>query len=177
MGAENPWGKYERTAEVPETATPDRSVQFWPLRTPERRKSNSPYPQTSAEKAADDKFWASFPLFEWEEEEEAARREASQWQSVEGRWAANAPKVSTGHAYLHSHTRLQDGRESLLCDTGAVDNATGYDFVRRQSEGAVKHGCETEWTKLYKPKHLSGVGDSAPVCTHSAVVPGVLETG
>ncbi len=81
------------------------------------------------------------------------------------------------HAFLHGATRLPSGEEALLVDTGAVDNASGGDFVYRQKAEAEKHGHQSAIRQLERPKRLSGVGDEAKPCTHQARVPGVLRNG
>ena len=60
-------------------------------------------------------------------------------------------------AYNHSATRLTH-REGLLVDTGAVDDLTGLDFVKRQAEVAQRHGRQVKWEELAKPKRVSGAG-------------------
>ena len=67
--------------------------------------------------------------------------------------------------------------EGLLADTGAVKNVQGLDFVKRQTVDAAKNGYKTQWEKLDKEQHMSGVGDNAKTCTHQATITGVLPNG
>ena len=94
-----------------------------------------------------------FPVFEWDATERENRG-----------------------AYNHSSVRLPYG-EGLVVDTGAVEDLTGLDFIRRQSIAAEQYGHSTAWESLANPKRLSGVGDSTKTCTHQAKVVGALETG
>ena len=101
----------------------------------------------------------TYPIFEWDEDDEDEKGKES------------------ALAYQHQATRLGDCEEGLLADTGAVDNVTGMDFVKRQTEAASKLGLKTRWEKLDKPKRLAGVGGRTSICTHQAVIPGVLADG
>ena len=115
-----------------------------------------------------------FPVFTWEEEE-----------VLEVSTLPVGPSTTDNHdhdtdaamkAYSHSDTRIP-GCEALLVDCGAVGNLTGLDFIERQSILAKKHGYETTWYKLPRPKQVSGVGDAAKSCEYQAAVPGMLEDG
>ncbi len=44
--------------------------------------------------------------------------------------------------YNHGSTRLPNGEEGMLADTGAVDNVTGLEYVKRQSATSSTHGLE-----------------------------------
>ena len=76
----------------------------------------------------------------------------------------------------HASTRLPDGKEGLLIDTGSRGSLTGGAFIARQSKAAPK-GHPTKWERLDKPKLLSGVGDGTKKCTWSATVHGVDRKG
>ena len=77
---------------------------------------------------------------------------------------------------FHSQVRLVHG-EGLVVDTGAVENLTGNDFVRRHVPDATKHGYKTKWLKLDRPKYLSGVGDATKAAYEAVDVAIALETG
>ena len=79
-------------------------------------------------------------------------------------------------AYKHSTTQVP-GMEGLLVDTGALRDLSGGDAVERMGTLALPHGCPTVWKHLAMPKHVSGVGDMAKVCTHQASVPGCPNDG
>ncbi len=73
-------------------------------------------------------------------------------------------------------TRLKEGGEALLVDTGSKDNLTGGAFIKRQ-EAAAPKGHPTIWKRLPEPKQLSGVGNGIKKCTYSATVHGIDDKG
>jgi hypothetical protein len=62
-------------------------------------------------------------------------------------------------------------------DTGAYENLSGGDSIRRQAAAAKAAGFMTQWTVRDRPKQVSGVGDSAKQCVHDALVPAALSNG
>jgi hypothetical protein len=98
----------------------------------------------------------SFPVFEWDADDDDD----------------NPDRV----AFNHGTVRPAIG-EGLVVDTGAVEPLSGLDFILRQSAESRKHGLETQWYVLDKPKNLSGIGGGANTCTHKAKVYCALDTG
>ena len=107
-------------------------------------------------------------MFEWESDEERSR--------VEPVWHADKSLERVRLTY-HAATRLQNGREGLLVDCGAVWDLAGSEHVRRQTEAAQGRGFQTQGSKLDKPRVMSGVGKGAVTCSHQATEHGVIETG
>ena len=66
---------------------------------------------------------------------------------------------------------------TLLVDCGAVGNLTGSDVIRKQVKEAEMNGRNTTWTKLAKPRNVSGVGDNAKTCEYAVALPARLESG
>jgi hypothetical protein len=91
-------------------------------------------------------------------------------------WDADDDEVTDRAAFNHGTVRPAIG-EGLVVDTGAVEPLSGLDFIMRQSAESKKHGLETQWYILDKPKNISGIGDNAKTCTHKAKVYCALETG
>jgi len=67
--------------------------------------------------------------------------------------------------------------EGAMPDTGAVDDLSGSEWVRRMETLVAFFGYKVLWQMLAIPKNVSGVGDRAKTCTQRAVVPLGLENG
>ena len=65
-----------------------------------------------------------------------------------------------------------DVMETLLPDTGAVDNLIGMDCARSISRLAQEKGLHCKWSRLLQPKVISGVGGSAQVSEYQLTVDG-----
>jgi len=78
--------------------------------------------------------------------------------------------------FSHSTAQLI-GEEGLLVDTGAVNNVSGMEFIKRQTKASEQYGYHTTWEQLDKVQHMSGVGDNTKMCTHQATITGILSTG
>ena len=97
------------------------------------------------------------------------------WTIQDGKCAVVDP-ARPAPVYSHSAVRPARG-EGLVVDTGAVEDLTGNDFVRRHSADAQKHGYHEAWMTLDKPRRLAGVGDATKTCTHAVTLTCALQTG
>jgi hypothetical protein len=59
---------------------------------------------------------------------------------------------------LHTRVRLQDGREGLVVDTGAINSLTGDQFANRLIKSAQAHGVGGALTEHPSPYSIEGVG-------------------
>ena len=85
--------------------------------------------------------------------------------------------VNIIHKIYHSNAVLNDGREGLLVDTGAVFNLTGDAWLHRMSEHLPKE-LPIQYEELQEPQGVMGVGQHASTATHVAAVPmGMAEQG
>jgi hypothetical protein len=110
----------------------------------------------------------AFVVDTWEEEEHFETATTLHRSSITGH--AKPPPPS------HSMTSIP-GKEGMVVDTGAWENLSGGDSIRRQEAAALQAGHATRWQRRARPKHVSGVGDNAKVCLEDAVVPGCLNDG
>jgi hypothetical protein len=78
---------------------------------------------------------------------------------------------------FHANVKLEDGREGLLVDTGAVRNLTGSAWVDRMSRLGQAHGRGTEVDKLERKESVEGVGPGSTQCENRATVPIALADG
>ena len=86
--------------------------------------------------------------------------------------------VATSAKSAYSHSMIQvPGKEGAVVDTGAWENLSGKDAVLRQTKLAEQAGFQTTWTKMARPKYVSGVGDKAKQCTEVATIHGCLHNG
>jgi hypothetical protein len=78
----------------------------------------------------------------------------------------------------HAEVRLPGTeREGILVDTGAIDNISGVNFVRRVEALAKRYRGKVTVTPLKETIGVSGVGKQADECTHEAVLPICLPDG
>ena len=65
--------------------------------------------------------------------------------------------------YLHSTTRLSDGRPSLLLGIGSVGHLTGDQWLKDTGSLAVRHGRRPEQYRRDRPLDVSGVGSGSTI--------------
>jgi len=110
-----------------------------------------------------------FPMFSWEEGDVPGYIVSTGIGEEE----LSTPSIGV----YHTSTTQIPGFEGMLVDTGAVEKVSGIETVQRMDEVARMHGEKVTWEPLPRAKHFAGVGDKAKTCTHSATIPGMLETG
>eukprot|EP00973_Karenia_brevis_P081186 11257349-Karenia_brevis.AAC.1 len=66
--------------------------------------------------------------------------------------------------------------ESLVMNTGAVDDLTGLDSALLHAAVAEREGYTAQRERPEVPKKLSGVGDQVKICTHQVRLMRALET-
>eukprot|EP00971_Amphidinium_carterae_P166245 3295161-Amphidinium_carterae.1 len=76
----------------------------------------------------------------------------------------------------HSKAKLH-AMETLLPDTGAVDNLIGLNTARRFAAAARQQQTAVKWSKLQRPRLISGVGGRPAVAYHQISIEGKLPTG
>eukprot|EP00971_Amphidinium_carterae_P349019 6490797-Amphidinium_carterae.1 len=84
--------------------------------------------------------------------------------------------TSSPETQNHSNAKLAM-TETLLPDTGAVDNLIGLNTARRFAASARKQGSEVKWSRLQKPRLISGVGGRPAVAYHQVSIQGRLPSG
>ena len=77
----------------------------------------------------------------------------------------------------HDRALSPDHPTTLLPDTGAVENLIGAKRAQEFHHLAQQMGQKARWTKLHKPKLVSGVGGSAQVIQHQLHVSGYVAPG
>eukprot|EP00971_Amphidinium_carterae_P322855 6416925-Amphidinium_carterae.2 len=89
---------------------------------------------------------------------------------------ASSASISTRANSSHnvpSHERAKlSSMESLLPDTGAVENLVGARSAQHMTEIAKQVGARCRWTRLTCPKTVSGVGGSSQTAEFQIVVEG-----
>eukprot|EP00971_Amphidinium_carterae_P325781 6456226-Amphidinium_carterae.1 len=91
-------------------------------------------------------------------------------------WHTSSFSTSTNEAQNHSKARLET-METLLPDTGAVDNLIGLNTARRFAETARCMGTAVKWSKLQRPRVISGVGGRPAVAQYQVSIQGKLPSG
>eukprot|EP00971_Amphidinium_carterae_P065784 1303479-Amphidinium_carterae.1 len=92
-------------------------------------------------------------------------------------WHTSSFSTSTNdEAQNHSKARLET-METLLPDTGAVDNLIGLNTARRFAETARRMGTSVKWSKLQRPRVISGVGGRPAVAQYQVSIQGKLPSG
>ena len=77
-------------------------------------------------------------------------------------------------ASYHIHTRLADGRPSLIVDPGSVGNLCGSAWAKEVAGAAFKNGQRPTYEKRPRPLRVSGVGSGAQQCTYDCNLPVAL---
>ena len=78
----------------------------------------------------------------------------------------------------HSEVRLQGyRREGLLVDTGAVENISGLNFIKRVGAISKSHGGKVVMSPMKEVIGVSGIGKHSDQCTHEATIPICLPDG
>jgi hypothetical protein len=78
----------------------------------------------------------------------------------------------------HAEVRLPGrDREGILVDTGAIDNISGMNFVKRVEALAKRNKGKVTISPLKETIGVSGVGKQSDECTHEAVLPICLPDG
>eukprot|EP00971_Amphidinium_carterae_P349761 6491208-Amphidinium_carterae.2 len=97
-------------------------------------------------------------------------------------WTVMDP-VSTQSAYNsnmetqnHSKAKLHSV-ETLLPDTGAVDNLIGLNTARRFAAAARQQQSKVQWSRLQRPRLISGVGGRPAIAHYQVSIEGKLPTG
>ena len=81
------------------------------------------------------------------------------------------------HLY-HAEVRLQGAnREGVLIDTGAADNISGINFVKRVEAISRRFGGQVTVTPLKENIGIPGIGKKSDECTHEATIPVCLPDG
>eukprot|EP00971_Amphidinium_carterae_P076040 1502131-Amphidinium_carterae.1 len=91
-------------------------------------------------------------------------------------WHTSSFSASTNEAQNHSKARLET-METLLPDTGAVDNLIGLNTARKFAETARRMGTPVKWSKLQRPRVISGVGGRPAVAQYQVSIQGKLPSG
>ena len=71
----------------------------------------------------------------------------------------------------HMHTRLPDGRPSLLVDPGSVGNLCGDKWAKEVAIAASKSGHTPTYERRPRPLQVSGVGHGSQSCKYDCKLP------
>ena len=77
--------------------------------------------------------------------------------------------------FLHTETRLSDGRPSILIDPGSVGNLGGDLWARTVTAKAMAKGRRPQQQARDRPLNVSGVGNGSQQCTHNVTLPVALK--
>eukprot|EP00971_Amphidinium_carterae_P351093 6491908-Amphidinium_carterae.1 len=102
----------------------------------------------------------------------------TQHEAIQSAMASATTSASVRHVQktsesTPSHERAKlSSMESLLPDTGAVENLVGARSAQHMTEIASQIGARCRWTRLACPKTVSGVGGSSQTAEFQIVVEG-----
>ena len=103
-----------------------------------------------------------------------SRSTDASWQQVP---ESLQPEVGTTHhllvgsPYFHIHTRLADGRPSIIIDPGSVGNLCGDQWAKEVARAAALNGCNPSYTPRPRPLKVSGVGNGSQECHYDCTLP------
>jgi hypothetical protein len=75
------------------------------------------------------------------------------------------------HLKANSQTKLEGGRNSLLCDLGSRINLIGKNTEREFSDVSKKYGHKPTYIQRKRRLHVNGVGTDSAYCDHEVVAP------
>ena len=88
-------------------------------------------------------------------------------------WSAEPEETLLGGIgpYMHTNTKLADGRPSILIDPGSVGNLAGVKWAREVAKAAAENGQKPHFERRPRPLRVSGVGNGAQECHHNCHLP------
>eukprot|EP00971_Amphidinium_carterae_P237347 4711480-Amphidinium_carterae.1 len=99
------------------------------------------------------------------------------WTTIDHTTSAAAYETnSMSTTQNHSKAKLQHV-ETLLPDTGAVDNLIGLRTALRFAAAAKQQGTTVRWSKLQRPRLISGVGGRPAIANYQVSIEGRLPSG
>ena len=72
---------------------------------------------------------------------------------------------------FHIHTRLTDGRPSVIIDPGSVGNLCGDQWAKEVARAAARHGQQPSYERRAQPLKVSGVGNGSQQCAYDCRLP------
>ena len=82
--------------------------------------------------------------------------------------------VAGGESVYHANTQLQDGRVSVIIDTGAWGNLSGDRWAWEAAAQAQASGHAPTQQRLQQPLSVQGVGHGSQRCTWSTTIPAAM---
>ena len=91
------------------------------------------------------------------------------WETVNDRSLNQI--IESANGVYHLRARLNDGREALLIDPGAVSNLAGDRWIKRVGKLAQDKGYSIHFSALNNNIMIEGVGKGAQTCSQKCALP------